>query len=90
MPALVDNDVNIMAVGEHWVNWRDEDFLLFVKIGTGIGSGIVAAGTCTAAPTARPATSATSTSAATTTSCAAAGTSAASRRWPAVAPSPTG
>ena len=44
VPALVDNDVNIMAVGEHWVNWRDEDFLLFVKIGTGIGSGIVARG----------------------------------------------
>ena len=44
VPALVDNDVNIMAVGEHWVNWRDEAFLLFVKIGTGIGSGIVAGG----------------------------------------------
>ena len=44
MPALVDNDVNIMAVGEHWSNWRDEAFLLFVKIGTGIGSGIVAGG----------------------------------------------
>ncbi len=42
VPALVDNDVNIMAVGEHWANWRDEAFLLFVKIGTGIGSGIVA------------------------------------------------
>ena len=44
MPALVDNDVNIMAVGEHWATWRDETFLLFVKIGTGIGSGIVADG----------------------------------------------
>jgi predicted NBD/HSP70 family sugar kinase len=44
VPALVDNDVNIMAVGEHWSNWRDEAFLLFVKIGTGIGSGIVAGG----------------------------------------------
>ncbi|HEX2563406.1 MAG TPA: ROK family protein [Acidimicrobiales bacterium] len=44
VPALVDNDVNIMAVGEHWSNWRDESFLLFVKIGTGIGSGIVAGG----------------------------------------------
>jgi predicted NBD/HSP70 family sugar kinase len=36
--------VNIMAVGEHWSNWRNEAFLLFVKIGTGIGSGIVAGG----------------------------------------------
>ena len=44
VPALVDNDVNIMAVGEHWAHWRDEAFLLFVKIGTGIGSGFVAGG----------------------------------------------
>jgi predicted NBD/HSP70 family sugar kinase len=40
-PVLVDNDVNIMALGEHWTNWRDCDHLLFVKIGTGIGCGIV-------------------------------------------------
>ena len=44
VPALVDNDVNIMAVGEHWADWRDEQFLMFVKIGTGIGCGIVAGG----------------------------------------------
>lgn len=44
VPALVDNDVNIMAVGEHWANWRDEAFLMFIKIGTGIGCGIVAGG----------------------------------------------
>jgi predicted NBD/HSP70 family sugar kinase len=44
VPALVDNDVNIMALGEHWSTWRHESFLLFVKIGTGIGSGIVAGG----------------------------------------------
>ena len=44
VPALVDNDVNIMAVGEHWSTWRDEAFLMFVKIGTGIGSGFVAGG----------------------------------------------
>ena len=41
-PVLVDNDVNIMALGEHWTHWRDCDHLLFVKIGTGIGCGIVA------------------------------------------------
>ncbi len=40
-PVLVDNDVNIMALGEHWTHWRDCDHLLFVKIGTGIGCGIV-------------------------------------------------
>ena len=43
-PALVDNDVNIMAVGEHWASWRDEACLLFVKVGTGIGSGLIANG----------------------------------------------
>ena len=42
--ALVDNDVNIMAVGEHWSRWRDEAFLMFVKVGTGIGCGLVAGG----------------------------------------------
>ena len=41
-PVLVDNDVNIMALGEHWAHWRETDHLLFVKVGTGIGCGIVA------------------------------------------------
>jgi predicted NBD/HSP70 family sugar kinase len=40
-PVLVDNDVNIMALGEHWTHWRDIEHLLYVKIGTGIGCGIV-------------------------------------------------
>src|SRR5215203_5611544 len=40
-PVLVDNDVNIMALGEHYTHWRGCDHLLFVKIGTGIGCGIV-------------------------------------------------
>lgn len=44
VPVLVDNDVNIMALGEHWANWRDRRHLLFVKVGTGIGCGIVAGG----------------------------------------------
>jgi len=43
-PVLVDNDVNIMALGEHWTSWRDCEFLLFIKVGTGIGCGIVAGG----------------------------------------------
>jgi predicted NBD/HSP70 family sugar kinase len=42
--VLVDNDVNIMARGEHWVHWRDTPHLLLVKVGTGIGCGIVAGG----------------------------------------------
>jgi predicted NBD/HSP70 family sugar kinase len=43
-PVLVDNDVNIMARGEHWVHWRTTSHLLLVKVGTGIGCGIVADG----------------------------------------------
>jgi predicted NBD/HSP70 family sugar kinase len=42
VPVLVDNDVNIMAVGEHWSNWADQESLLFIKIGTGIGCGLIA------------------------------------------------
>lgn len=41
-PVLVDNDVNIMALGEHWANWRDTEHLMFIKVGTGIGCGVVA------------------------------------------------
>ena len=40
-PVLVDNDVNIMAMGEHRMSWRDCGQLLCVKVGTGIGCGIV-------------------------------------------------
>ena len=43
-PVLVDNDVNLMARGEHWTHWRDIEHLLLVKVGTGIGCGIVASG----------------------------------------------
>jgi predicted NBD/HSP70 family sugar kinase len=44
VPVLVDNDVNIMALGEHWTQWSEVDHLLFVKVGTGIGCGIVVDG----------------------------------------------
>jgi predicted NBD/HSP70 family sugar kinase len=43
-PVLVDNDVNIMARGEHRMHWRDTEHLLLIKVGTGIGCGIVAEG----------------------------------------------
>jgi predicted NBD/HSP70 family sugar kinase len=42
--VLVDNDVNVMALGEHRTAFPDVDDLLFVKIATGIGSGIIADG----------------------------------------------
>ncbi len=41
-PVLVDNDVNIMALGEHHTHWREMEHMLVVKVGTGIGCGIVA------------------------------------------------
>jgi predicted NBD/HSP70 family sugar kinase len=43
-PVLVDNDVNIMARGEHRMHWRGTEHLLLIKVGTGIGCGIVADG----------------------------------------------
>lgn len=44
-PVVVDNDVNVMALGEHWGGvGRGVDDMLFVKIGTGIGSGIIIGG----------------------------------------------
>ena len=42
--VIVDNDVNIMALGEHFIGFRNVDHLLFVKIATGIGSGIISDG----------------------------------------------
>ena len=43
-PVLVDNDVNIMALGEHWAEFPDVDHLLFVKVATGIGAGVISDG----------------------------------------------
>ncbi|MFL6144609.1 MAG: ROK family protein [Labedaea sp.] len=44
-PVTVDNDVNVMALGErHAGVARSLDDLIFVKIGTGIGCGIVVGG----------------------------------------------
>ncbi|HLS93608.1 MAG TPA: ROK family transcriptional regulator [Microbacterium sp.] len=44
VPVLVDNDVNISALGERAVAWPDVDHLMFVKVATGIGSGIISDG----------------------------------------------
>jgi len=43
-PVLVDNDVNIMALGECWVMEPKVDDFVFVKLGTGIGSGLILGG----------------------------------------------
>ena len=42
--ALIDNDVNLMALAEHRQFWPDANHFFFVKAGTGIGSGIVTDG----------------------------------------------
>lgn len=45
VPVLVDNDVNIMALGERSVAWPGVEHLMFVKIATGIGAGLISGGT---------------------------------------------
>lgn len=40
-PAFVDNDANLMGLGEQRLRHPDVESLLFVKVGTGIGSGII-------------------------------------------------
>jgi predicted NBD/HSP70 family sugar kinase len=42
--ALVDNDVNIMALGEHFTQWPAAEHMMFVKVATGIGSGLISHG----------------------------------------------
>ena len=44
VPILVDNDVNIMALGEHQARWPNVENLIFVKVATGIGAGIISDG----------------------------------------------
>jgi glucokinase-like ROK family protein len=45
VPAWIDNDVNVMALGELTAGiGRGRDNFVFVKIGTGIGAGIVLRG----------------------------------------------
>lgn len=42
--VVVDNDVNVMALGEHFSAYPDVDNLVFVKVAHGIGSGIITDG----------------------------------------------
>ncbi len=44
VPVLVDNDVNISALGERDVAWPDAEHLLYVKVATGIGAGVISGG----------------------------------------------
>lgn len=44
VPVLIDNDVNIMALGEQHAHLPDVDDLVFVKVSTGIGAGLISGG----------------------------------------------
>ena len=43
-PIFVDNDVNIMGLGEYWSRGLLDEQVLFVKVATGIGCGIITNG----------------------------------------------
>ncbi|UNK71857.1 ROK family transcriptional regulator [Microbacterium sp. H1-D42] len=44
VPVLVDNDVNILAVGEQATSWPHTRDLIFIKVATGIGAGLISGG----------------------------------------------
>ncbi|PJJ65020.1 ROK family transcriptional regulator [Compostimonas suwonensis] len=44
VPVLVDNDVNLMALGEAAHSWPGVEHFIFVKVATGIGSGVISGG----------------------------------------------
>ncbi len=44
VPALVENDANLMAVGEHRGSWPGLDNVMVIKLGSGIGCGVIVDG----------------------------------------------
>ncbi|MEO3825470.1 ROK family protein [Actinomadura sp. B10D3] len=44
VPALVENDANLMAVGEHRRSWPSLDNVMVIKLGSGIGCGVIVDG----------------------------------------------
>lgn len=44
VPVYVENDVNLMTIYEYRRHFPSVDDMLFVKVGTGIGSGMIAGG----------------------------------------------
>ena len=43
-PVVVENDVNAMAVGEHRFSYPDVSHMIMLKVGTGVGSGLITSG----------------------------------------------
>ena len=58
-PAQVENDVNLMALAEHRHYWPTVNHFLYIKAGTGIGSGILIDGAISRGARGASATSAT-------------------------------
>jgi predicted NBD/HSP70 family sugar kinase len=44
VPAVVENDANLMAVGEHALLGPGVQHMMFVKLGSGIGCGVIVSG----------------------------------------------
>lgn len=44
LPAAVDNDVNLLCLAEHRLNWPECHNFVMIKVGTGIGCGIMVGG----------------------------------------------
>ena len=44
VPVLIDNDVNIMALGEQHAHLPHVSDLVFIKVSTGIGAGLISGG----------------------------------------------
>lgn len=44
VPVLIDNDVNVMALGEQHAHLPEVEDLVFIKVSTGIGAGLISGG----------------------------------------------
>ncbi|MEU7770373.1 ROK family transcriptional regulator [Micromonospora taraxaci] len=44
VPVIVDNDANLMALGAHRTAHAEMDHAVYIKAGTGIGSGVISSG----------------------------------------------
>lgn len=44
MPVFVERDVNAMALGEHRRHWQELSHMVFVKVATGVGAGLICHG----------------------------------------------
>lgn len=42
--VMVDNDANLMALGEHRLHFRDTDNLVYLTVGEGVGAGLIMSG----------------------------------------------